>query len=276
MTIFEKIPVPVMNADNECNFVLMEHRVEHFSPRQDESDAEALRRILNHLALAGWEIIDICGDEVRMPNLIFHKTGRIGHIPQYIVEEIHPEKGQSDEQAVNDKFIQYLNTPWVPACVLDKLFSPPIVVMKKIERPCTDVRAVKVGADLFANLEDTLVYELLVHQMKDNLELACVMHGGIDPTLIMIAKDPDVHYEYLVEHAKGGFFSNQVSTLSDLIERRTDEGWQVAGTFEDAFFWPCVIFQRNVNYIPVPTPAMLETERNIFNGSKIVDNLQGA
>mgnify|MGYP000019355718 CR=1 FL=1 len=263
-----------MNKQNEPNFVLMEHRVESFTKAHDESDADALRRILSHSALEGWEIIDICGDEVHMPKLIFHRSERTGYVPQYIVEETSTDN-QSDEQAVNEKFVQYLNTSWVPACVLDKLFSPPIVVMKKIERPCTDVRAIKVGADLFASLEDTLVYELLIHQMKDNLELACVMHGGIDPTLIMIAKDPNVHYEYLVEHAKGGIFRNQVTSLAELIEERTDEGWQVAGTFEDALFWPCVIFQRNVNYIPVPTPVMLETERNIFNGSKIVDNLQG-
>ncbi len=265
-----------MNTQNKPNFVLFEHRVEPFKPRQDETDVEALRRILNHFALEGWEIVDICGDEVRMPNLIFHRTERLGHIPQYIVDEIQPEKGQTDEQAVNDKFIQYLNTSWIPACVLDKLFSPPVVVMKKIERPCLDVRAIKVGTDLFENTENTLVQELLIHQMKDNLALACVMHGGIDPMLIMISKDPNVHYEYLVEHAKGGIFKNQATSLAELIQRRTEEGWQVAGTFEDTLFWPCVIFQRNVNYIPVPIPAMLESERNIFMGSKIVDNLQGA
>lgn len=264
-----------MNTQNNPNYVLLEHRIEAFKPRSDETDVDALRRILNNLALAGWEIIDICGDEVRMPNLIFHRTESLGHVPQYIVEEVHCEKDQSEEQAVSDKFIQYLNTSWVPACVLDKLFSPPVVVMKKIDKPCHDVRSIQVGQDIFENIEDTLVQELLVHQMKDNLELACVMHGGIDPMLIMIAKDPNVHYEYLVEHAKGGFFSNQITSLAELIQRRTDEGWNVAGTFEDAFFWPCVIFRRNVNYIPVPTPAMLEAERNIFIGSKIVDNLQG-
>ncbi len=68
--------------------------------------------------------------------------------------------------------------------------------------------------------------------------LVCVLHGGLNPVLIMAAKPKNEMFEYLVDHAFGGFYRNQTTTLNDLVQSRSEEGWQVCGTFEDVFLWP--------------------------------------
>jgi len=54
-------------------FILLEHMVEPLRKNNGEDDVEAIRRIVRDHAERGWEIVEACGDEVRMPVLIFRK-----------------------------------------------------------------------------------------------------------------------------------------------------------------------------------------------------------
>ncbi|MBX9667713.1 MAG: hypothetical protein K2X93_08855 [Candidatus Obscuribacterales bacterium] len=87
--------------------------------------------------------------------------------------------------------------------------------------------------------------------MKNNLKLACIMQGSLSPTLVLIRKQHENIYQYAAEHAFAGVFSNQRKTLGDLLEGRTNNGWETCGMFEDSFISPCVIFRRVNDCVPV-------------------------
>lgn len=240
-------------AEFSEHFQLMEHLIVPFKKMHDESDVQAMERILLDRAVKGWEIVDVCGDEVRSPVLIFKKLLDHTSLPVYQVEEIKHLKGQEEIQTVSDRLWDKLQDDWLPCCVLDSLFSLPLAVFKKCKNSCADVRLklVAVPIGMFERTVTSITYELLDQQIKNNFTLMCVMHGGLNPVLIFCSKDDDKPYEYLVEHAEGGLFSNMSKTLSSLIDDKNKEGFEVCGSFEDSYLFPCVIFRRATNALPV-------------------------
>lgn len=227
----------------ENNFLLLDNMVEPLRKNLGESDVHALQRILLDRAIKGWEIVDVCGDELGMPMLVFHKSTAM---PEYAVEEVSVASGQEEIQAVTEKLWQKAKTKWLPACILNNLLATPILVFKKDgnSRKHVRVKTVVLPLKLFENMEKSIAYELLDQQVKNDLTLSCVMHGGIHPVLVLTSRADASNWEYLVEHAQGGVFSPQINNLSDLIQERATAGWQVCGTFVDAFLWPCAIFKR--------------------------------
>ncbi len=227
-------------------FVLLEHIVEPFQKRNGESDIATMQRMLGARGHTGWELVDVCGDELRMPVLVFRRMAELNESPLYLVEEVPHKNHQNEVQNVIDHLWDRLQNDWLPVCILDSLFTSPVAVLKKSKTSCRSkhVKAIPLAPEFFGRLENSITTELVDQQLRNNMTLACVMHGGLHPILIMISKDDDQPYDYLVEHASGGFFKNQTKTLSDLIQSRILEGWEVCGAFEDVFLWPCVIFRR--------------------------------
>jgi len=234
-------------------FILLEHMVEPLRKNNGEDDVEAIRRIVRDHAERGWEIVEACGDEVRMPVLIFRKLALQEGVPEYIIEEIPPARGEDEIAAVTERLWQMRDENFMPACILDSPISKPVAVFKKSSKPLTDVRieVVVVPLVVFERIGTAIVYELLDQQVCKNLTLACIIHGGLNPILVLTANDSGTPYQYLVDYAKSGIFSNKATTLATLIQSRTGEGWEVCGAFEDAFLWPCVVFRRKTESVPV-------------------------
>src|SRR5262249_24639519 len=106
--------------------------------------------------------------------------------------------------------------------------------------------------------------ELLDQQVRNDFTLTSIMHGGLNPVLVLVSKEADPPYEYLVDYAKGGIFSNKTTKLTDLISARSAEGWEVCGAFEDSFLWPCVVFRRLTDEMPgapIEIVEVVEKER---------------
>lgn len=233
-------------------FVMLEHFVEPFAKRDGETDVEAMQRILGHRAHTGWELVDVCGDELRKPTLVFRRMPDAHDVPLYLVEEISDVKGKGEVETVTEYLYETLEENWVPACIVDSPFTTPIAVLKrsKVSTEGMTVRAIPIAPEFFGKIASAIKHELYEQQLKNNLTLACVMHGGIHPVLIMVSKETDEPYEYEVMHANGGFFANQTTTLSELIQSMSIQGWHVCGTFEDVFLWPCVIFRKETSDVP--------------------------
>jgi hypothetical protein len=174
-------------------------------------------------------------------------------LPVYQVEEIQHIKREEEIQTVSDRLWDKLKEDWLPCCVLDSLFSLPLAVFKKCHQSCADMRIklVAIPIGMFERTVTSITYELLDQQIKNNFTLICVMHGGLNPVLIFCSKEDEQPYDYLVDHAEGGLFSNMSKTLASLIDEKSKEGFEVCGTFEDSFLFPCVIFRRATNAMPV-------------------------
>lgn len=232
---------------------VLDYRVEPLSKNAGESDVDAIKRILDRLAEEGWEIVDSCGDEVRMPVLIFQKRRYGSPQPEYQVEEVPSARGEDEIQVVSEHIWQMKEQGWLPECILDSPISVPVAVFSKSTQPTENilVKALVVTVGVFEKTTETIVNELLDQQVRSNFTVTCIMHGGLNPVLILQSKDTERPYEYIVEHAKGGIFSNKTTKLNDLISSRTAEGWEVCGAFEDSFLWPCLIFRRPTEEVPV-------------------------
>jgi hypothetical protein len=232
---------------------VLEYRVEPLSKTAGESDTDAAKRILGELAGLGWEIVDSCGDEVGKPVLIFQKRKYGTPNPDYRVEEIPHARGEDEIREVSEKIWQLKEEGWLPECILDSPVSNPVGIFSKSTRPTEPVlvKVVVVAVGMFEKTTEMIVNELLDQQVRNNFSVTCIMHGGLNPVLVLQSKELDKPYEYLVEHAKGGIFSNTTTKLTDLISTRADEGWEVCGAFEDSFLWPCVVFRRPTDEVPV-------------------------
>jgi len=237
------------------SFVLCDHIVEPVRKRfPDDDEMESLARLILDRSIKGWEVVDACGDEVRQTVLVFRKVRDPRVIPRYTIEKLEVGPDGDEMKALNDRLWQRLAENWVPACIVDSLISRPIIIYRKSYEPCsnTQLRLVTVPISLFEHTTTALVHELVTQEMKNDLTLQCVMHGGLSPTLVLMSKTNDTAYQYTVEHAFGGVFNNQ-RTLTDLIESRVNSGWDVCGMFEDAFISPCVIFRRATQKVPIWT-----------------------
>lgn len=235
------------------SFVLLEHKTEPLRKRSGESDVEAMLRIITSHAVSGWQLVEACGDEIGVPILIFRRLPAGAPMPRYAVEEIPAIRGQEEIQTVTDYLWKMHDLNWLPVCVLDSPISTPIAVFQLSLEPIKDIeiQVIRLPMDLFEKGAISIVYELLDQQITRNLSLKCIVHGGLSPILVLISKDVDTNYNYLVDHARGGIFSNQFKTLADLVNERSSRGWEVCGAFEDSFLWPCVVFRRTTSVPPV-------------------------
>lgn len=242
-----------MITTTKPNFVILENIVEPIHKRSGESGLAAVEHIIADRAQKGWELRESCGDELGIPVLIFQKLPIEHATPEYVVEEVWHFKGEDDIQAVTSRLWQMLDDGWLPASILHSPFTRPVVILKKSDTIPTETRikSVVVPIEVFENTATSIIYELLDQQVHFNFTLACVMSGGLNPVLILVSKTTPKPFEYLIEHTKGSVFRSQSIKLYELINKRTQEGWQVCGAFEDSFLWPCVIFRRPTNEMPV-------------------------
>lgn len=243
----------MISSTTANSFVLCDHIVEPVHKRAPgEDEMESLARIILQRSLEGWEIVDACGDEVRQTVLVFRKVRDPRITPRYTIEEFEPPAGIDEVSALNERLWQRLAENWLPACIVDSLISKPIIVYRKSYEPCSDmqVKLVTVPIGVFEHTQTTIEHELVSQEMKNNLTLQCVVHGGLSPTLVLVSKQNETPYQYAVEHAFGGVLNNK-KALTEIIENRSANGWNACGMFEDAFISPCVIFRRATQKVPL-------------------------
>jgi len=230
------------------SFVLCDHIVEPVRKRfPEEDEMESLARIILQRSLEGWEIVDTCGDEVRQTLMVLRKIRDPRAVLRYTIETLDVPAGIDEVSYISERLWQRLAENWIPACIVDSLISKPVVVYRKSYEPCSDmqIKLVTVPIGLFEHTATTIEHELASQEMKNDLTLQCVVHGGLSPTLVLMTKPKGKNYQYAVEHAFGGVFNNK-KTLMEIVENRTSNGWTPCGTFEDAFISPCVIFKKEV------------------------------
>src|SRR5262249_11110610 len=150
--------VPMRSYLTPKSFVLMEHIVDPLRKRDGEGDVETLRRILGGRGHTGWEIVDVCGDELRMPNLIFRRTPKHQDVPQYLVEEVPRRPHLTEVQSVMEYLWARLAENWIPACILDSPFTTPIAVLKRTDRnpEFIKLKAIHVSPELFGRIATVL------------------------------------------------------------------------------------------------------------------------
>src|SRR5579884_818531 len=172
-------------------------------------------------------------------------------IHEYAVVPLARQSGESDEAALQRILSEQAQLGWQvvdscgdevrrPVLIFRKLAGgarPTLYTVERVPHIKGQDDIADVRERLWKKKEEAIVYELLDQQVRDSLTAECIMHGGVNPVLILLTKDTEQPFEYLVEHAKGGLFKNQTSKLTALITARAAEGWQVCGAFEDSFFW---------------------------------------
>jgi hypothetical protein len=243
----------MISSTSANSFILCDHIVEPVRKRfPDDDEMESMARLILTRSLEGWEIVDGCGDEVRQTVLVFRKVRDPRIIPRYTIETLEVPAGTDELTALNERLWQRLAENWLPTCIADSLISKPVIVYRKSYESCSNmqVKLVTVPIGLFEHTATSLEHELVTQQVKNNLTLQCVVHGGLSPTLVLVSKQNDMPYQYAVEHAFGGVFNNK-KTLTEIIENRTYNGWEACGMFEDAFISPCVIFRRALQQMPL-------------------------
>jgi hypothetical protein len=242
-----------MQTVSAHNFVIQEHKTEPFHKRQNESEVEAVQRIVNDHAFKGWELIETCGDEILRPVFVFRRIPVGEPAPQYLAKEVPAVKGQEEIQTVANYLWDMHDQGWLPVCVLNSPVSQPLAVFRRSLEPLdkVQIQLVAVAPEIFPMKTNSLVFELLDQQISRNLALQCVIHGGLYLILVLVSKEPDTNYQYLTDHANAGLFGNQCRSLEDLINKRNENGWEVCGAFEDSFLWPCLVFRRPTALPPV-------------------------
>lgn len=242
-----------MNTSSASRFVRLVNFVEPYARRPLETDVQALTRMLNARAKAGWEIVDMCRDELHVPTLIYRSIQSPALKPTYLIEEIKMNEGVDEIESI----IYFLNERskygWLPSCILETDFHPPIAVMHRAEKERDDVRfrAHPLQLQLFGRRTNYIANQLFDLQTNEHLSMSCLIRNGLNPVLLMAEGEYSEPFDFMVDHAFGGFFRNQTTTLSDLITARSEEGWHVCGAFQDVFEWPCVIFKRETLSVPV-------------------------
>lgn len=224
-----------------------EYKIEKLQKQSGESEIEALRRIVTDFAAKGWDVIEICGDEVRKPVLIFRKCPNdVKH--ELRVEEVPSIKHHNEIDELRQALWDMNDQGWFPLTVLDSPWQKPVAVYKKMDTKPADSELTVIGLSkgIMEKLAKAIDNELVQQQVITRRKLQTIMNKGLQPVLIFVSNKSKAPQEYLIEYAQAGVFSNQTKSLADLISARAQEGWQVEGAFEDTFFWPCVVFNREV------------------------------
>jgi hypothetical protein len=233
-------------------FMRLENFIEPLRRRPLESDIQSVKRLLTNRSRAGWQVVGVCDDELHVSNLIYKRIENLLVKPTYAIGEIPIDKSIGDVTSIVKFFGLCLQSDFVPVCVIENPAVKPIAIVRKSTHPCTDstVKAFPVSLRAFGSKTESLKNQLFDMQMNHGMSLACIIHGGLNPVLIGISHEHDEPLDYHVDQAFGGFYRNQTTTLEDLIQSRSEEGWHVCATFLDVMEWPCVVFKRETKTTP--------------------------
>lgn len=222
-----------------------EYQVIAVKNNSGEHQVDAVRRVVNEMAAKGWETVEACGDEIRLPSMIFVKSASVG---EYLVEEVPHVKGQGEVDDIRETLWRRHDEGWKVLTVLDSPMSPPVAVYKKDSTlsPGDSMKVVLIPVSITKSNAETIKREIMEQEFHTKCKLQSVMHSGLSPVLILLSEDNADDTEYLVEHAAGGIFSNQTKKLQEIIDTRTKEGWDVCAAFEDVTLFPCVVFCKSV------------------------------
>jgi len=241
-----------MKTSESARFIRLVNFVEHIRRRPLEADIPSVIRHLSERAEGGWELVSVCDDELGSPQFVYKRMSEHHTPPIYTMEMIPTDNMHEQISTVVDFFNEKLKADWVPVCVVENALRRPIAIMKKAEHSCTNMRVTSVPLRLkaFGKQPKYVCDQLFDQQTREYMTLACTMYGGLHPVMIMISNDAGQPFDYMVDTAFGGFYRNQTTTLADLIQTRSEEGWHVSGIFKDALNWPCVIFKRETKTRP--------------------------
>lgn len=225
----------------------LEYQVVAVHHNAGEHQADAVKRIVKDMAGKGWEPVDACGDEIRMPSLIFVKSPGTNGV-DLLVEQVPHVKGHGEVDDVRDILWTRHDEGWRVIMVLDSPMSPPVAVYKKDSTLSANdsMKVVLIPVSITKSNAETIKREIMEQEFHTKCKLQSVMHSGLSPVLILLSQDQATDKEYLVEHAQGGIFSNQTKKLQEIIDLRAREGWQVCAAFEDVTLFPCVVFSKDV------------------------------
>lgn len=232
------------------SITVCDHAVIPFQTRSNEDDLDAVARMILYRSQSGWEIVDVCSDEHGRPVMLFKRVPDPRIIPQYTVERLQIQESKDELGQIKNRLWQRLAENWLPACIIDRPNHSPLLVFRKSQEPCSgkQVSLLRMSLDASECPEKELTQELFTQQVKNNMALACVIYGGFHPVLVMVSKSGPHYHQYLVDHSEGGQFDEHAKSLVELIDMRAAEGWEACGIFQDAFVFPCVIFNRSSDY----------------------------
>ncbi len=220
------------------------HDVERFRVGRKPDEIEALAQFLAKQAEQGWEIADVGGDSLDRPYFVFKKASDEAKSITYIVEKLDGPRGEDKLLTLKNKLDERLTDNWIAACVLDSKDQAPIVVFKKSTQPNLTFKFVNVPVTALERTAADITRHLISEQKEANLTLSCVITFRGNPTLIMVSKETDGPYLYLVESAAGTLAAAETGPLLELIDERTTEGWEVCGAFEDATTMSTLVFRK--------------------------------
>lgn len=237
--------------DQTSTATKFEYQVVPVKTKSGEHQVDAVRRLVHEMAGKGWETVEACGDEIRMPSLIFVKTENIS-ADNYMVEVVPHFKGRGEVDDIRDQLWKRHDEQWQVLTVLDSPLSPPVAVYKKDTTLSTDdsMKVVIIPISLLESTSEVIKKEIMQQELHCTCRLQTVMHCGLTPVLILLSHKGKPEIEYLVEHAKGGIFGNHTKKLQEVIDLHAKEGWMVCGSFEDEKFMPCVVFCRDTPTAP--------------------------
>jgi hypothetical protein len=217
--------------------------VESLHKHHGETEAVAIHRTIFDMAKEGWELVEACGDEIRMPSLIFKPLVAPCH---YLVAAVPHAKGHKGVDDIRAALIDQHDQGWLVLTVLDNPLSPPVAVYKQTDMKSSEhtPKLAVLPISIIGSTADSIKKEVSQQQQRSNWRLCTIMNSGLSPVLIFLSNTGESDYEYHVEHASGGFFSGHERKLSDLINLRAKQGWQVCGAFEDESLLPCLVFYR--------------------------------
>ncbi|HEY9678810.1 MAG TPA: hypothetical protein V6C76_12440 [Drouetiella sp.] len=223
-----------------------EYHVVPVKQNSGENQADAVHRLVKEMAAKSWEIVEACGDEIRKPSLIFVKSENV-NADNYMVEIVPHFKGRGEVDDIREQLWKRHDEQWKVLTVLDSPLSPPVGVYKKDTSlsPADSMKVVIIPVSLLENTSEIIKKEIMQQELHYTCRLQTVMHCGLTPVLILLSHSGKPEIEYLVEHAKGGIFSNHAKKLQEVIDSRAKEGWEVCGAFEDESLMPCVVFCRD-------------------------------
>lgn len=242
LTFFE-----AANMEQSTTSRSFEYHVVAVTQNSGEHQVDAVRRIVKEMAGKEWEPVEACGDEIRMPSLIFVKSPG-ATAEDYLVEQVPHVKGHGEVDDVRETLWKRHDEGWRVLTVLDSPMSPPVGVYKKDAKlsAADSLKVVLIPVSITKSNADTIKREILEQEFHTKCKLQSVMHSGLSPVLILLSQEGAPDTEYLVEHAHGGIFSNQTKKLQEIIDVRAKEGWTICAAFEDVTLFPCVVFCRNV------------------------------
>lgn len=222
-----------------------QYKLEQLKGKPGQSEVEKVKASIEENAAQGWELVEACGDEIRMPVLVYMKAESPHSKDEYRVEAVTHARGENEMDALRNVLIDYNEQGWLLLTVLDYPMSPPIAIWRKVEKtPAVNkVQVVLVPIGVFSNTEQAIKDELARHELNEKTGLRTVMNSGLSPVLVFMSKD-EAQEDYLVEHA--GLSLHPQKKLADLITKRAAEGWLVSAAFEDEKLSPCVIFRRSL------------------------------